>query len=86
VSVVIKPHQEQPLRPERVMAAGFIDDWSLVRIQDGRIGCFQKQPTMGQVTLSDQSKHDVTLNTNIEVVKFPAELAREAVAAFSLAA
>jgi hypothetical protein len=76
----------QPLRPERVMAAGFIDDWSLVRIQDGRIGCFTKLPTMGQVKFADQSSHDVALTTDLEVVKFPVELAREAVTAFSLAA
>jgi hypothetical protein len=77
---------DQPLRPERVMAAGFIDDWSLVRVQDGRIGHFKKQPTMGQVTFLDQSSHDVALATALEVVKSPAELARKAVTAFSLAA
>jgi hypothetical protein len=76
----------QPLRPKRVRAAGCIDDWSLVRIHDGRIGCFQKQPTMGQVTLPDQSKHEVTLNTDLEVVRCPADMVREAVIAFSLAA
>jgi hypothetical protein len=66
--------------PDRRLRAGLLPDWSLVRLADGSVGVLTKRGETGRVTLPGQTGVDLTLDTEVELVKHPAEMAAEALA------
>lgn len=62
----------------RRIQAQYLSDWSLVRLPDGQVGVFTKRNHQGRVTLPGQTGVDVSLDTTLDLVKHPAELAAEA--------
>ena len=68
-------------RPERLVTAKYLSNWTLVRLPDGRLGVLTRQGGGYRVTFTTRSGEEVTPDTELEVVKHPAELAMEALLA-----
>ena len=65
-------------RKDRLVTAKYLSDWTLVRLPDGQIGVLTKQGSGCRVTLANRSGITVPPDTELEVIKHPAELAMEA--------
>lgn len=65
-------------RKDRLVTAKYLSDWTLVRLPDGQVGVLTKQDGGCRVTFATRSGVVVPPNTEIEVIKHPAELAMEA--------
>lgn len=63
---------------DRIIQAQFLSNWTLVRLPDGQVGVFTRRGTLSRVTLPGQTGVDVEPDTELEIVKHPAELALEA--------
>lgn len=65
-------------REDRLVTARYLSDWTLVRLPDGQVGVLTKQGGGYRVTFASRSGVVVSPDTELEVVKHPAELAMEA--------
>lgn len=63
---------------ERLVTAKYLSDWTLVRLPDGQVGVLTKQVGGYRVTFATRSGVSVPPDTELEVIKHPAELAMEA--------
>ena len=63
---------------ERIVQAQFLSNWTLVRLPDRQVGVFIKRGTLYRVTLPGQTGVDIAPDTELEIIKHPAELALEA--------
>ena len=70
----------------RLVTAKYLSDWTLVRLPDGRVGVLTKQSGGCRVTFATRSGVAVSPNTELEVIKHPAELAMEALTKYTTAA
>ena len=70
-------------RKDRLVTAKYLSDWTLVRLPDGQVGVLTKQGAGCRVTFATRSGIAVSPDTELEVVKHPAELAMEALAAYN---
>ena len=73
-------------RKDRLVNAKYLSDWTLVRLPDGRVGVLTKQGSGCRVTFATRSGVVVPPDTELEVVKHPAELAMEALTNYTDAA
>ncbi len=74
------------LRIDRLVTAKYLSDWTLVRLPDGQVGVLTKQGGGCRVTFVTRSGVSVPPDTEIEVIKHPAELAMEALTNYTTAA
>ena len=65
-------------REDRLVTARYLSDWTLVRLSDGQVGVLTKQGGGYRITFASRSGVAVSPDTELEVVKHPAELAMEA--------
>ena len=65
-------------RKDRLVTAKYLSDWTLVRLPDGQIGVLTKQGGGCRVTFATRDGVAVSPDTELEVIKHPAELAMEA--------
>lgn len=65
-------------RKDRLVNAKYLSDWTLVRLPDGQVGVLTKQGGGCRVTFATRGGVAVPPDTEIEVIKHPAELAMEA--------
>jgi hypothetical protein len=65
-------------RKDRLVTAKYLSDWTLVRLPDGQVGVLTKQGGGCRVTFATRSGVAVSPDTELEVIKHPAELAMEA--------
>ena len=65
-------------REDRLVTARYLSDWTLVRLPDGQVGVLTKQGGGYRITFASRSGVAVSPDTELEVVKHPAELAMEA--------
>ena len=70
----------------RLVTAKYLSDWTLVRLPDGQVGVFTKQGDGCRITFATRSGVAVSPDTELEVVKHPAELAMEALTHYTTAA
>lgn len=63
------------------MTAKYLSNWTLVRLPDGRVGVLTGQGGGYRVTFATRSGVAVAPDTELEVIKHPAELAMEALLA-----
>ena len=70
-----------PAHRERQVTARYLGDWTLVRLPDGRVGVLTRQGGGYRVTFANRSGVAIPPDTELEVVKHPAELAMEALLA-----
>ena len=68
-------------RKERLVTAKYLSDWTLVRLPDGQVGVLTRQGGGYRVTFATRSGASVPPDTELEVIKHPAELAMEALLA-----
>ena len=68
-------------RSERLVIARYLSDWSLVRLPDGQVGVFTRQGGGYRVTFATRKGVAVPPDTELDVIKHPAELAMEALLA-----
>ena len=73
-------------RVDRLVTAKYLSDWTLVRLPDGQVGVLTKQGGGCRVTFVTRSGVSVPPDTEIEVIKHPAELAMEALTNYATAA
>ena len=73
-------------RKDRLVTAKYLSDWTLVRLPDGQVGVLTKQGSGCRVTFATQSGVAVPPDTELEVIKHPAELAMEALTTYAAAA
>ena len=73
-------------RKDRLVTAKYLSDWTLVRLPDGQVGVLTKQGGGCRVTLATQNGVAVPPDTQLEVIKHPAELAMEALTTYAAAA
>ena len=66
---------------ERLVSAKYLGDWTLVRLPDGQVGVLTRQGGGYRVTFATRSGVEVPPDTELEVIKHPAELAMEALLA-----
>ena len=66
---------------DRLVTAKYLSDWTLVRLPDGQVGVLTRQSGGCRVTLATRSGVAVPPETELEVIKHPAELAMEALLA-----
>ena len=66
---------------KRLVSAKYLSDWTLVRLPDGQVGVLTRQSGGYRVTLATRSGVAVPPDTELEVIKHPAELAMEALLA-----
>ena len=66
---------------ERLVTAKYLSDWTLVRLPDGQVGVLTRQGNGYRVTFATRSGVAVPPDTELEVIKHPAELAMEALMA-----
>ena len=74
------------LHKDRLVAAKYLSDWTLVRLPDGQIGVLTKQGGGCRVTFATRNGVAVSPDTELEVIKHPAELAMEALTTYTAAA
>jgi len=67
----------------RLVTAKYLSDWTLVRLPDGQVGVLTKQSGGCRVTFATRSGVAVSPDTELEVIKHPAELAMEALRTYS---
>ena len=72
-------------RQDRLVTAKYLSDWTLVRLPDGRVGVLTRQGGGCRVTFATQSGVAIPPDTELEVIKHPAELAMEALTAYNTA-
>ena len=65
-------------RKERLVTAKYLSDWTLVRLPDGRVGVLTRQGGGYRVTFATRTGVAVPPDTELEVIKHPAEMAMEA--------
>ncbi len=70
-------------RKDRLVNAKYLSDWTLVRLPDGQVGVLTKQGAGCRVTFATRSGIAVSPDTELEVVKHPAELAMEALKTYN---
>ena len=70
-------------RKDRLVIAKYLSDWTLVRLPDGQVGVLTKQGAGCRETFATRSGIPVSPDTELEVVKHPAELAMEALTAYN---
>ena len=70
-------------RKDRLVIAKYLSDWTLVRLPDGQVGVLTKQGAGCRVTFATRSGIAVSPDTELEVVKHPAELAMEALKTYN---
>ena len=63
------------------MTAKYLSDWTLVRLPDGQVGVLTKRAGGHRVTFATRGGVTVLPDTELEVIKHPAELAMEALLA-----
>ena len=63
------------------MTAKYLSDWTLVRLPDGQVGVLTNQGNGHRVTFATRAGVTVLPDTELEVIKHPAELAMEALLA-----
>lgn len=68
-------------RRERLVTAKYLGDWTVVRLPDGQVGVLTRQGDGYRVTFSNRGGAPVPPDTELEVIKHPAELAMEALLA-----
>ena len=68
-------------RGNRLVTARYLSDWTLVRLPDGRVGVLTRQRGGFRVTFAARCGVAVSPDTELEVIKHPAELAMEALQA-----
>ena len=73
-------------RKDRLVTAKYLSDWTLVRMPDGQVGVLTKQSGGCRVTFATRSGVAVPPDTQLEVIKHPAELAMEALTTYTTAA
>ena len=73
-------------RKDRLVTAKYLSDWTLVRLPDGQVGVLTKQGGDCRVTFATRSGVAVPPDTQLEVIKHPAELAMEALTTYTAAA
>jgi len=73
--VTASPHRE------RLVTARYLSDWTLVRLPDGQVGVFTRQGDGYRVTFATRKGTAVPPDTELEVIKHPAEMAMEALLA-----
>ncbi len=73
-------------RKDRLVTAKYLSDWTLVRLPDGQVGVLTKQGGGCRVTFATRGGVVVSPDTEIEVIKHPAELAMEALTAHNTTA
>ena len=66
---------------ERLVTARYLSDWTLVRLPDGQVGVFTRQGDGYRVTFANRQGAAVPPDTELEVIKHPAELAMQALLA-----
>lgn len=71
---------------DRLVTAKYLSDWTLVRLPDGQVGVLTQQGGGCRVTFATQSGVAVPPDTELEVIKHPAELAMEALMSYCNAA
>ena len=69
-------------RKDRLVAAKYLSDWTLVRLPDGQVGVLTKQGGGCRVTFAHQGGVAVPSDTELEVIKHPAEMAMEALVSY----
>lgn len=70
-------------RKDRLVIAKYLSDWTLVRLPDGQVGVLTQQGGGCRVTFATQSGVAVSPDTELEVIKHPAELAMEALMGYT---
>ena len=70
------------LRKDRLVTAKYLSDWTLVRLPDGQVGVLTKQGGGCRITFATRNGVAVDPDTEIEVIKHPAELAMEALMSY----
>ena len=70
-----------PARRERLVTAKYLSAWTLVRLPDGQVGVLTRQGNGYRVTFATRSGVAIPPDTELEVIKHPAELAMEALLA-----
>ena len=68
-------------RRDRLVTAKYLSDWTLVRLHNGQVGVLTRQGDGFRVTFASHGGVAVPPDTELEVVKHPAELAMEALQA-----
>ena len=71
---------------DRLVTAKYLSDWTLVRLPDGQVGILTRQGGGCRVTFAARGGVAVSPDTELEVIKHPAELAMEALTAYTSAA
>ena len=71
---------------DRLVAAKYLGDWTLVRLPDGQVGVLTKQGDDCRITFATRSGVAVSPDTELDVIKHPFELAMEALTNFTAAA
>ena len=66
---------------ERLVTANYLGDWTLVRLPDGQVGVLTRQGGGCRITFATRRGMAVPPDTELEVIKHPAELAMEALLA-----
>ena len=69
-------------RKDRLVTAKYLSDWTLVRLPDGQVGVLTQQGGGCRVTFATQSGVAVPPDTELEVIKHPAELAMDALMSY----
>ena len=69
-------------RKIRLVTAKYLSDWTLVRLPDGQVGVLTKRDGGCRVTFTTRSGVAVPPDTELEVIKHPAELAMEALKSY----
>jgi hypothetical protein len=75
---LMAPHKD------RLVTAKYLSDWTLVRLPDGQVGVLTKQGGSCRVTFATRSGVAVPPDTELEVIKHPAELAMEALITYNV--
>ena len=73
-------------RKDRLVTAKYLSNWTLVRLPDGQVGVLTKQGGGCRVTFAHQGGVAVPPDTELEVIKHPAELAMEALTNYTTTA
>ena len=63
---------------DRLVTAKYLSDWTLVRLPNGQVGVFTRHGGSYRVTFATQGGVVVPPDTELEIIKHPAELAMEA--------
>lgn len=69
-------------RKDRLVTAKYLSDWTLVRLPNGQVGVLTRHGGSCRVTFATQGGVAVPPDTELEIIKHPAELAMEALRAY----